>query len=513
VSLVGFKSRFVSYKPGDEFLPNGYAQEQVGLMGMAEKKWVENVELRLVGLFVLVFWLFNVLTATRYPFGFQDEAMFATPAIHYLRGDGFRIPFSEMDSLYCFLLVPWIKLFGHSLRSIRAAEITCVSIAFVILWSAVKRLRLVELAFARLLLLVLLSTEFGVILSYRVGRYDGMGFLILASTLWAMSIVSLKVRLAILFVLYMFVPWAGLQFLPMQFTIALVTVILFRFQYWREIAVSFVASGIGTIGFFVGLWQTGRLSVFMQLVHVQQRGFIGNVFHGRFEHHNAIPANYSLICVFSAAVVLLMACRNSESGRVYLTLRYGVLFTICLALILISTTKFPTYYTYMVTIPLMIGICAGLSVCENKRSLVTAGILCAMSSIVGVGVHLFVYSVDAHDRDYSRVVQFVDQTIRPGDVVFCDPAAYLAAVSNASELYMPISDWDIMERMSEEQRKSVNVLLIRPAWVKQAIQGLGGNWKATGEQLLPSGHILFDGKPNLGYLSIPDNHLLIFRRQ
>jgi hypothetical protein len=147
----------------------------------------EKSEFWCVLLFLPIFWLFNVLTATSYPFAHQDEAMFATPAIHYLRGEGFHIPFSEMVSLYCFLLVPWIKIFGHSLRSVRTLEITCVTAAFFILWSAVRRFRLVEKPVARVMMLLLLSTEFGVIVSYRTGRYDGMGFLILASTLWAMS--------------------------------------------------------------------------------------------------------------------------------------------------------------------------------------------------------------------------------------------------------------------------------------------------------------------------------------
>jgi hypothetical protein len=473
----------------------------------------ENSELWSVLLFLLIFWLFNFLTATRYPFGHQDEAMFAIPAIRYLRGGGFHIPFSEMVSLYCFLLVPWIKLFGHSLRSVRTLEITCVTTAFFILWSAVRRLRLVEKPIARVMMLLLLSTEFGVIVAYRTGRYDGMGFLILASTLWAMSINSTSSRLVFLFVLYLFVPWAGLQYLPLQFTMALVTVLLFQLRYWKEIAISFVASGIGGLAFLAGLWVSDRLPGFMRLVHVQQRGFVSNLFHGRFDHHNAIPADYSLFFVLVAAVILLAACRRPEFRRAYLTLRYALIFTICLAIVLISTSKFPTYYTYMVAIPLMIGICSGLSVCKNSRSLITAATLCSLSSIVGVGVHLLAYSADRQDRDYGRLVQFVDQTIRPDDVVFSDAVSYLAVVGRAREVYMPLADWDIIELMSDEQKKSVNVLLVRQDWLNKAIQEFGGKWKATGQELVPAGHILLDGKTNLGFLSIPDDHLLVYRRQ
>ncbi len=395
----------------------------------------------------------------------------------------------------------------------RTLEITCVTAAFFILWSAVRRLRLVEKPIARVMMLLLLSTEFGVIVAYRTGRYDGMGFLILASTLWAMSITSTSNGIVFLFVLYLFVPWVGLQYLPLKFTIALVTVLLFQLRYWKEIAVSFVASGIGGLAFLAGLWFSGRLPGFMKLVHVQRRGFISNLFHGRFDHHNAIPADYSLLFVFVAAVVLLAACRQPEFYRAYLTLRYAVIFTLCLAIVLISTSKFPTYYIYMVAIPLLIGICSGLSVCKNSRSRIAAATLCALSSIVGVGTHLIAYSVDHQDRDFRQVVLFVDQTIRPDDVVFSDEASYLAVVGPARQAYMPLADWDIIELMSDEQKNSVNVLLVRQDWLNKAIREFGGQWSATGQELVPSGHILLDGKEALGFLSIPDNHLMVFRRQ
>jgi hypothetical protein len=60
----------------------------------------------------------------------------------------------------------------------------------------------------------------------------------------------------------------------------------------------------------------------------------------------------------------------------------------------------------------------------------------------------------------------------------------------------------------------VNVLLVRQLWVKtKLIRELGGEWKATGQKLVPTGLILLDGKTNLGFLSIPDNHLMVYRRQ
>ena len=94
-----------------------------------------------------------------------------------------------------------------------------------------------------------------------------------------------------------------------------------------------------------------------------------------------------------------------------------------------------------------------------------------------------------------------------------EPTAYLEIVGIAREAYMPTNDWDIIERMTVEQRNSVNVLLVHNFWADQAISEFGGKWIPTGEELKSKGHNLFNGKVNLGFLTIPDDDLLVYRRQ
>ena len=351
-----------------------------------------HIELWSVVLFLLFFWSFNILSATAYPFEHLDEGMFATPAIRYLAGKGFNIPFSEMVSLYCFFMVPWIKMFGHSLRSIRAAEITWVTTGLFILWVSIKRLQLIERPLFRFLLLPLLSTEYGMILCYRMGRYDGVGVVIMATTLWAFSIRSQRNRLAFLFALFLLVPWAGLQFLPLELAAAIVSILIFRLRFWKEIAVSFIASGIGGLVFLAALRFSGRLPVFIQLVNVQHRNFLGNLLHGVFDHHNAIPANYSLPFTFLALVVLAAVRTSPRFEKAKTVLGFALLFVVCLTGLLLITSKFPTYYSYMAVIPLMTGICAGLATCDSKPHFAIATTLCVLATIVGVGVHFYTYN-------------------------------------------------------------------------------------------------------------------------
>src|SRR5271165_7498787 len=67
--------------------------------------------------------IFNVVTATSYPFPHLDECLQAEPAINSIHGQGFGIRFDEISGMYSFLLIPWMKLFGSSLQSIRSCDI------------------------------------------------------------------------------------------------------------------------------------------------------------------------------------------------------------------------------------------------------------------------------------------------------------------------------------------------------------------------------------------------------
>ena len=90
-------------------------------------------EVWIVSLFLLAFLIFNVLTATSYPFPHLDECIQAEPAVNYIHGQGFRIRFDEILGLYSFLLVPWMKLFGASLQSIRSADIVSMTAGLLVL--------------------------------------------------------------------------------------------------------------------------------------------------------------------------------------------------------------------------------------------------------------------------------------------------------------------------------------------------------------------------------------------
>jgi hypothetical protein len=472
-------------------------------------------EIWVVSLFLLAFLIFNVVTATSYPFPHLDESLQAEPAINYIHGQGFGIRFDEILGMWSFLLVPWMKLFGSSLRSIRSADIVSMTAAFLVLWSAVKRIEIIPLAFWRVFLLILLATEYGMIVDYRNGRYDGFGALLMTVVLWLMSIKGKQTRLFCLFVVCLFVPWAGLQFMPVLFTAGVFLFLIFRWRFWMEIAVSFLASVLGVVAFFTVAAANGRLSTLLKFIRGQRTGL--NVIsywihHGQLILYNQIPADFSLPFLLAATAILFVHLLRQKKINLHSGIFLGILFAVLLSIMMVTVAKLPTYYSYMIVIPIAVALCSGLALCEPGKLRNAALILCSLSAVAGAGLHAAAYIGNYQDRDYSHLEQFVDQTVHPDDIAYVDTPGYLAVRHRARDAYLAEAEGPIIPLMSQQQKDSITVLLIPPSQLEYTTNGLGGQWQETGQMIAPTRRNLF-GRRRVGIVTFRPIDLTVYRRR
>ena len=471
-------------------------------------------EIWVVSLFLLAFLIFNVVTATSYPFPHLDECVQAEPAINYIHGQGFGIRFDEILGMYSFLLVPWMKLFGTSLQSIRSLDIVSMTGAFLVLWSAVKRLKIVPLAFWRIFLLMLLATEYGMIVDYRNGRYDGFGALLMAVVLWLMSIEGKRTRLLCLFLVCLLIPWAGMQFMPVLFAGGVFLFLIFRWRFWMEIAVSFLASALGVAAFFIVAAANGRLLTLLKFITGQRTGIdvISYwIHHGQLIVYNYIPADFSFAFLFAAAAIVFVNLRRQNKIDLHSAIFGGILFDVLLSVIMLTVAKLPTYYSYMIVIPIAVALCSGLALCEPGKLKNAALILCSLSAVAGAGIHIAAYIGNYKDRDYSHLERFVDQTVHADDVAYVDTPAYLAVRQRAQDAYFPQTEVNIIPLMSQQQKDSITVLLIPPSQLQYTTNGLGGQWEETGQTIVPTGHNIF-GTRKVGVVTFPPIDLRVYRR-
>jgi MFS family permease len=476
---------------------------------------VSSHEGAFVAAFLLAFLAANLLTATRYPFPWNDECDIAEPAVSFLHGHGFVLRFSEILSMYSFLLVPWMKLFGATLLALRAASIVSVAAALAVLWSAVRRLGLVESAPSRLFLLLLLSTEYAMIFAYRDGRYDGFGALLMALALWILSIRNRHARLAALAVFSLFLAWAGLQFLPVVFAAGLVFFLFQRSKYLQEIAVSWIASAVGAALFLFSIRAGGRLPAFLKFLHAQPSGptILANWLHHRgFHQANYIPKDFSLPFLAAAALLLFLFLPRPRAEKSRALLAFTLVFSVILTVVMLAAAKLPTYYCYLLAIPLSVTIASALAALQPRwlRGAVLG--LCALSALAGAGLNLAVCLSDWGDRDYARVQEFIARSVQPTDIGYVDSEGYLAARNIALDVYLPeIAGGDILDQLSLEQKDSITVLVIRPEDTARVLAAFGSRWKPTGQQRAPTERLLFAGR-NMGFLSLKPVDLVVYRK-
>jgi hypothetical protein len=392
---------------------------------------------------------------------------------------------------------------------------TCATTALFVLWLAVKRLGLIPQAAWRLLLLFVLATEFGMIFAYRTGRYDGFGCLLMAVLTLIMSIRTKRMRHLSLFSVCLFLPWSGPQYLVALFAAAVVLALFFRMRYWVEIATSFLACAVGGIGFLTVIYLSGRLQSYRDFLSIQQRsgGFISElVLHGKLIHHNFLPKDFSLPFLIAGGLILFVSLRKKHPSPQFWSVCFGLAYCVVLTGLLISVAKFPTYYSYLIAIPLSVGMISGLSAWESARTKVTTLALCFMTAAAGAGLNGIGYATDTRDHKYSLIENFTAETLRADDIAYVDPQVYLAARQRASDVYFPNPDSGIIAKMSQAQKDSITVLLIPPDWIPDTTLSLGGNWQMTGQELVPGGHSIL-GNNNLGFVSWTLNDLKVARRQ
>ncbi len=480
--------------------------------GGEQQEWVWVV------LFLLLFLLVNVITADRYPFPFLDEVFYTDPAVNYLTGHGFTTTVLGLDSpIFYFyngpahsaLLIPWLQVFGISMRSVRSINFAYMAIAVVLIWSAAKRIPVVFSTRMRLLLVSMLVCDYSIIFSYRCGRYDCLGMLVVAFAFWSFSLASTPLRLTALSIVGAASPWIGLQLLPLEAVLAGTLLVFTLSRYWREIFAFFTGvatGGLGLLGFFAS---HGVLRYFFEFLNSQSKGigFFGSLLHGEFRHSNMLPKDFSLPLVACAIVLLAFASYRRHSLRLHSLLTYGLISSVVLALTLIAVGKFPTYYGWMIYIPLAICVCGSLDLAPPTTGRRYATALCVVASIVGVSLHVLACARDWKDRDYSKVQQFVNANVRPDDWAYVSPQAYFPAkLTGATTLF-----WDPGTWMSPDQKDRVTVCVIDPKklWV---LKVLGGTWYNTGPDLIPVHTGLFGSEDRWGFLSLPNYRLSVYRR-
>ena len=182
-----------------------------------------RMELVLGCLLFSTFLVANLGTSSRSPVIWQDEVMFTDPAANLYFGQGFTSSawfqsrdtwFAGNSPLYSLCLYPWIRVFGFDVVAVRALNYVLIVTVAAVCLLALSRLGLVRSPVPRLVFVLLILCGDGVTYSYRSGRYDCLGMLLVSTLFLMLTLAPGQARTAGVFVIAALAPWAGLQLLP-----------------------------------------------------------------------------------------------------------------------------------------------------------------------------------------------------------------------------------------------------------------------------------------------------------
>lgn len=483
-----------------------------GLPSRAEITWLALS----VGFFLSL----SVVVLARYPFVWSDEVLYADPAINFVTGRGFASSayFTQESGafwtanvpMHSFLLVPWLKVFGISITSVRSIGLVYLSLFLCLSMVGGTRLGLLSDRASRICYLVGLVGGYGMLFSYASGRPDALDMLVVGAYLFLYSLKSPWIRLAGFFLVGCLAPWVGFQLLPFQVVTGLLLLSCLGRAFFPLLAAAGLGSLVGLGGLSLLYWHFGVLGAFMRSIQPDTGVFVRGLLAGVIQHRNILPKDFSLLpMVIGAGIILVLFDRRQEKHWLRSSMLVCVVIAASVSFALVLSGRFPTYYSWMACVPLMIGVCHSIGVSRPGTWVRRLGIAtCVVAGGIGVSLHALNLFGCWKDRSYSNVERVISQSVFREEHVYAEFAAYYALHPITRSAFYP----SYLVAMTEAERASLNVLIIYPDSLARVTKEVGGRWRPTGQHLSARSDGLFGSHWELGYLSVPNYGLTVYRR-
>jgi len=143
-----------------------------------------------------------------------------------------------------------------------------------------------------------------------------------------------------------------------------------------------------------------------------------------------------------------------------------------------ASYAYQIYHCWQVYIPLavcLVGLLDRVELFPVRTRNICLTALALVIFTLGLGLRLGLESTDRAGRDYSKVEQFVERTVRPGDVVMADWQAFYPLHK------LDVTAYYYYYHFEPPEARTINCLLINPDWFATVRDKLGGDWAATGE--------------------------------
>jgi hypothetical protein len=467
-----------------------------------ETRWV----LLLIALIAAV----HLLTLTRMPCVWADEAVYCDPAVNWVRGHGFVSTawWGQRDDqfwaanapLYQFLLCGWLKVAGVSIVTVRLASvILCLASGFV-MWLFVRKSGLVSGMGWQLALLVCYLCSLHVVFASRSGRPDMLGILLVWLAALAYVTEDHTRRRWTLGLIGMFIPAAGLQVCSYSVVAAMFLTLFLGRRFIGRIMPLFAGQVVGGLAMLALFACNGVLWPFIvRMVGVDtsigrklmandpyvaqciatgvgKEGPSVDWLYGGLWKDPGIVAMGMVMAVTVLASRFRLVALPAEARRLAWI---GVLALALIPLGIMTHAHYSANYAWMGCTPAIVaffGMASRLDSASRWFRLVLKLMVLGIT-VAGLPFISAVALAEWSQRDYARVERFVAAYAAPDDTVWLSAPAYYAALDRFKRFYF--SSYPLTER----ERQSFRLAFGEPGIEKYLAERLGGAWVQEGQPL------------------------------
>lgn len=470
---------------------------------------------------LLAFIAVNFSVATRTPTVFVDEPQHADPAANLYFGSGFTSTMWGQDShdfwcgyvpLYDGILYCVFKVSGFGLFQARAASTLLAAAGGFLIWAALRQTGFVGKPANRLLCLALILSGSVSTLTFRTIRPDAANFFVCAAVFFSCCLPARwRWRYLAIAVFSALLPAAGVAMLPYAALLVLITLAVYGIANLGVLAsiVTGVLAGIASLAAFYNHFSTVQTFVKLFLPNTSlggtgtsfwrakifglspgDRNFVrgDETFFTSFFGNPLEFLSQKTLFDYSAAllflVVILFALPKMwrvADGRTRRFIVFIVAVTLLVPQLMHFTARFPSYYRWMVYVPLAVAVPRLLEIhaaATNNyflRRLVFFVI--GFSLFLGVPARTLAIIPGWTARSTTPVDRVAAQVVRPPDIVVCSYKVYFSIRPRAKLVYAyGITAGGVFDKIKNLPAKDISLLCLFPGDVGPVTQAVGGKW-------------------------------------
>ena len=485
----------------------------------SEPRWEFASVIFILAVFILV----NLVVATRTPTVYADEPQHVDPAANLYFGNGFTSTMWGQDShefwcgyvpLYNGILYSFFKIFGFGLFQARALNDLLAAAGGFLIWAALRRTAFVGQPANRLLCLALILSGSVSTLTFRTARPDATMFFVCAAVFFSCcQPASRRWRYLAIVFFSALLPAEGIAMLPYAVLLILINLAVYGLVNLDRLAAvaAGLLAGIAALAEFYHHFSTLQTFVKLFLPNTALGG-TGTTFAWREKIFGQFPGGAGIFTSFfgnpleflsqqtlfdySAALLFLLVIffaapkmwRGADvRARKFLVFIAAVTLTVPPFMHL--TAHFPSYYRWMVFVPLAVAVPHLLEIHASAKHFLLRRLVffvIGLSIFLGVPARTLAIIPSWTARSTMPIDRVAAQMLRPSDIVICSAKIYFAVRPHARSVYaIGITAGGDFSRTKNLPAQDISLLCLFPADVETVMQTVGGKWEKVPLDKIP----------------------------